>query len=182
MALVALRCAYAPTKTVSVLFYVLYPSWPVSVWLNVVFVCSAPGPVGHLSFTENPGHVSQSELERPAGEERHPHRYLNHPLSNFSWSSGCLLNHFLSCACRVSHFLGGIQQNKTLVSRITCPTWHRSTGSPDLNALTTYTIQVAGMTSKGQGQLSSSTISSGVPPGEFFSCFSYSRTCMSSFL
>lgn len=34
-----------------------------------------------------------------------------------------------------------------------------------LTALTTYTIQVAAMTSKGQGQLSSSTISSGVPPG-----------------
>lgn len=34
-----------------------------------------------------------------------------------------------------------------------------------LTALTTYTIQVAAMTSKGQGQLSASTISSGVPPG-----------------
>ncbi|KAK2866800.1 hypothetical protein Q7C36_002856 [Tachysurus vachellii] len=33
-----------------------------------------------------------------------------------------------------------------------------------LTALTTYTIEVAAMTSKGQGQLSSSTISSGVPP------------------
>lgn len=41
---------------------------------------------------------------------------------------------------------------------------YRVTG---LTALTTYTIQVAGMTSKGQGQLSSSTISSGVPPGQF---------------
>ena len=39
---------------------------------------------------------------------------------------------------------------------------YRVTG---LTALTTYTIQVAGMTAKGQGQLSSSTISSGVPPG-----------------
>lgn len=35
-----------------------------------------------------------------------------------------------------------------------------------LTALTTYTIQVAAMTSKGQGQLSASTISSGVPPGQ----------------
>ncbi|NWZ71362.1 SDK2 protein, partial [Acrocephalus arundinaceus] len=38
---------------------------------------------------------------------------------------------------------------------------YRVTG---LTALTTYTIEVAAMTSKGQGQLSSSTISSGVPP------------------
>lgn len=35
-----------------------------------------------------------------------------------------------------------------------------------LTALTTYTIQVAAMTAKGQGQLSASTISSGVPPGQ----------------
>lgn len=40
---------------------------------------------------------------------------------------------------------------------------YRVTG---LTALTTYTIEVAAMTSKGQGQVSSSTISSGVPPGE----------------
>lgn len=39
---------------------------------------------------------------------------------------------------------------------------YRVTG---LTALTTYTIEVAAMTSKGQGQVSASTISSGVPPG-----------------
>uniref|UniRef100_A0A673JRG7 Protein sidekick-2-like n=1 Tax=Sinocyclocheilus rhinocerous TaxID=307959 RepID=A0A673JRG7_9TELE len=50
---------------------------------------------------------------------------------------------------RVTHYLPNITQE------------YRVTG---LTALTTYTIQVAGMTSKGQGQLSSSTISSGVPP------------------
>uniref|UniRef100_A0AAR2JFZ4 Sidekick cell adhesion molecule 2a n=1 Tax=Pygocentrus nattereri TaxID=42514 RepID=A0AAR2JFZ4_PYGNA len=50
---------------------------------------------------------------------------------------------------RVTHYLPNVTQE------------YRVTG---LTALTTYTIQVAGMTSKGQGQLSSSTISSGVPP------------------
>lgn len=52
---------------------------------------------------------------------------------------------------RVTHYL----PNVTLEYRVT-----------GLTALTTYTIEVAAMTSKGQGQLSSSTISSGVPPGE----------------
>ncbi|TUL94710.1 Protein sidekick-2 [Bagarius yarrelli] len=50
---------------------------------------------------------------------------------------------------RVTHYL----PNVTLEYRVT-----------GLTALTTYTIEVAAMTSKGQGQLSSSTISSGVPP------------------
>uniref|UniRef100_A0A8C1JB96 Sidekick cell adhesion molecule 2a n=1 Tax=Cyprinus carpio TaxID=7962 RepID=A0A8C1JB96_CYPCA len=50
---------------------------------------------------------------------------------------------------RVTHYLPNMTQE------------YRVTG---LTALTTYTIQVASMTSKGQGQLSSSTISSGVPP------------------
>ncbi|KAL0196997.1 hypothetical protein M9458_005537, partial [Cirrhinus mrigala] len=49
----------------------------------------------------NPGHVSQSQLERPAGEERRAHR--------------------------VSHFLGGIQQNKH--SRHALPAQH-DTGVP----------------------------------------------------
>lgn len=52
---------------------------------------------------------------------------------------------------RVTHYL----PNVTLEYRVT-----------GLTALTTYTIEVAGMTSKGQGLLSSSTISSGVPPGQ----------------
>lgn len=51
---------------------------------------------------------------------------------------------------RVTHYL----PNVTLEYRVT-----------GLTALTTYTIEVGGMTSKGQGVLSSSTISSGVPPG-----------------
>ncbi|CAJ0932166.1 unnamed protein product [Ranitomeya imitator] len=50
---------------------------------------------------------------------------------------------------RVTHYL----PNLTLEYRVT-----------GLTSLTTYTIQVAGMTSKGQGAVASSTISSGVPP------------------
>lgn len=53
---------------------------------------------------------------------------------------------------RVTHYLPSV----TLEYRVT-----------GLTALTTYTIEVAAMTSKGQGLLSSSTISSGVPPGQF---------------
>lgn len=51
---------------------------------------------------------------------------------------------------RVTHYL----PNATLEYRVT-----------GLTALTTYTIEVAAMTAKGQGQVSASTISSGVPPG-----------------
>ncbi|KAK2494395.1 hypothetical protein MC885_015796 [Smutsia gigantea] len=50
---------------------------------------------------------------------------------------------------RVTHYL----PNVTLEYRVT-----------GLTALTTYTIEVAAMTAKGQGQVSASTISSGVPP------------------
>lgn len=53
---------------------------------------------------------------------------------------------------RVTHYL----PNVTLEYRVT-----------GLTSLTTYTIQVAGMTSKGQGAVASSTISSGVPPGQY---------------
>lgn len=54
---------------------------------------------------------------------------------------------------RVTHYLPNLTQE------------YKVTG---LTALTTYTIQVAAMTSKGQGQLSASTISSGVPPGQIY--------------
>lgn len=78
---------------------------------------------------------------------------------------GAIILHLTLCVCagyrisweefnrtntRVTHYL----PNVTLEYRVT-----------GLTALTTYTIEVAAMTSKGQGQLSSSTISSGVPPG-----------------
>lgn len=51
---------------------------------------------------------------------------------------------------RVTHYL----PNVTLDYRVT-----------GLTALTTYTIEVAAMTAQGQGSVSASTISSGVPPG-----------------
>lgn len=112
----------------------------------------------------NPGHISESELERPAWKERDSHRYLHiqqrHPTLKFECAHGCLVpagyriswEEFNRTNTRVTHYLPNLTQE------------YRVTG---LTALTTYTIQVAGMTSKGQGQLSSSTISSGVPPGQF---------------
>ncbi|XP_036446499.1 protein sidekick-2 [Colossoma macropomum] len=96
-----------------------------------------PGPVGHLSFTE----ILDTSLKVSWKE---PHE-KNGLLTGYriSWEE------FNRTNTRVTHYLPNITQE------------YRVTG---LTALTTYTIQVAGMTSKGQGQLSSSTISSGVPP------------------
>ncbi|XP_030196012.1 protein sidekick-2 isoform X4 [Gadus morhua] len=96
-----------------------------------------PGAVGHLSFTE----ILDTSLKvswREPGEK-------NGVLTGYriSWEE------FNRTNTRVTHYL----PNVTLDYRVT-----------GLTALTTYTIEVAGMTSKGQGQLSSSTISSGVPP------------------
>ncbi|XP_012989296.1 protein sidekick-2 isoform X4 [Esox lucius] len=96
-----------------------------------------PGAVGHLSFTE----ILDTSLKvswREPGEK-------NGVLTGYriSWEE------FNRTNTRVTHYL----PNVTLEYRVT-----------GLTALTTYTIEVAGMTSKGQGQLSSSTISSGVPP------------------
>ncbi|CAB1313297.1 unnamed protein product, partial [Coregonus sp. 'balchen'] len=99
-----------------------------------------PGAVGHLSFTE----ILDTSLKvswREPGEK-------NGVLTGYriSWEE------FNRTNTRVTHYL----PNVTLEYRVT-----------GLTALTTYTIEVAGMTSKGQGQLSSSTISSGVPPGQY---------------
>uniref|UniRef100_A0A3B4EBP9 Sidekick cell adhesion molecule 2a n=1 Tax=Pygocentrus nattereri TaxID=42514 RepID=A0A3B4EBP9_PYGNA len=96
-----------------------------------------PGPVGHLSFTE----ILDTSLKVSWKE---PHE-KNGLLTGYriSWEE------FNRTNTRVTHYLPNVTQE------------YRVTG---LTALTTYTIQVAGMTSKGQGQLSSSTISSGVPP------------------
>uniref|UniRef100_A0A673X663 Sidekick cell adhesion molecule 2 n=1 Tax=Salmo trutta TaxID=8032 RepID=A0A673X663_SALTR len=96
-----------------------------------------PGAVGHLSFTD----ILDTSLKvswREPGEK-------NGVLTGYriSWEE------FNRTNTRVTHYL----PNVTLEYRVT-----------GLTALTTYTIEVAGMTSKGQGQLSSSTISSGVPP------------------
>lgn len=92
-----------------------------------------------------------------------PHHISHIPLSPWGWAlrgadgTGCVPGYRISWEeynrtnTRVTHYL----PNVTLEYRVT-----------GLTALTTYTIEVAAMTSKGQGQLSSSTISSGVPPGE----------------
>uniref|UniRef100_A0A8C6SZD0 Sidekick cell adhesion molecule 2b n=1 Tax=Neogobius melanostomus TaxID=47308 RepID=A0A8C6SZD0_9GOBI len=96
-----------------------------------------PGPVGHLSFTE----ILDTSLKVSWSEPSEKNGVLTG--YRISWEE------FNRTNTRVTHYL----PNVTLEYRVT-----------GLTALTTYTIEVAGMTSKGQGQLSSSTISSGVPP------------------
>ncbi|KTG32606.1 hypothetical protein cypCar_00022826 [Cyprinus carpio] len=96
-----------------------------------------PGPVGHLSFTE----ILDTSLKVSWKDPPEKNGILTG--YRISWEE------FNRTNTRVTHYLPNITQE------------YRVTG---LTALTTYTIQVAGMTSKGQGQLSSSTISSGVPP------------------
>ncbi|XP_028990043.1 protein sidekick-2 isoform X2 [Betta splendens] len=96
-----------------------------------------PGAVGHLSFTE----ILDTSLKVSWSEPSKKNGVLTG--YRISWEEYNRTN------TRVTHYL----PNVTLEYRVT-----------GLTALTTYTIEVAGMTSKGQGQLSSSTISSGVPP------------------
>ncbi|KAM8887576.1 protein sidekick-2 [Synchiropus picturatus] len=96
-----------------------------------------PGAVGHLSFTE----ILDTSLKVSWSEPSEKNGVLTG--YRISWEE------FNRTNTRVTHYL----PNVTLEYRVT-----------GLTALTTYTIEVAGMTSKGQGQLSSSTISSGVPP------------------
>uniref|UniRef100_A0A8C5N9E1 Sidekick cell adhesion molecule 2b n=1 Tax=Gouania willdenowi TaxID=441366 RepID=A0A8C5N9E1_GOUWI len=96
-----------------------------------------PGAVGHLSFTE----ILDTSLKVSWSEPGEKNGVLTG--YRISWEE------FNRTNTRVTHYL----PNVTLEYRVT-----------GLTALTTYTIEVAGMTSKGQGLLSSSTISSGVPP------------------
>ncbi|XP_033896317.3 protein sidekick-2-like isoform X3 [Acipenser ruthenus] len=96
-----------------------------------------PGPVGHLSFTE----ILDTSLKVSWREPLEKNGILTG--YRISWEE------FNRTNTRVTHYL----PNVTLQYRVT-----------GLTALTTYTIEVAAMTSQGQGQLSSSTISSGVPP------------------
>uniref|UniRef100_A0A4W6E2F3 Sidekick cell adhesion molecule 2 n=1 Tax=Lates calcarifer TaxID=8187 RepID=A0A4W6E2F3_LATCA len=96
-----------------------------------------PGAVGHLSFTE----ILDTSLKVSWSEPGEKNGVLTG--YRISWEEYNRTN------TRVTHYL----PNVTLEYRVT-----------GLTALTTYTIEVAAMTSKGQGQLSSSTISSGVPP------------------
>uniref|UniRef100_G1QLK1 Sidekick cell adhesion molecule 2 n=1 Tax=Nomascus leucogenys TaxID=61853 RepID=G1QLK1_NOMLE len=96
-----------------------------------------PGPVGYLSFSEILDTSLKVSWQEP-GEK-------NGILTGYriSWEEYNRTN------TRVTHYL----PNVTLEYRVT-----------GLTALTTYTIEVAAMTWKGQGQVSASTISSGVPP------------------
>ncbi|XP_056221672.1 protein sidekick-2 isoform X2 [Seriola aureovittata] len=96
-----------------------------------------PGAVGHLSFTE----ILDTSLKVSWSEPSEKNGVLTG--YRISWEEYNRTN------TRVTHYLPSVTLE------------HRVTG---LTALTTYTIEVAGMTSKGQGQQSSSTISSGVPP------------------
>uniref|UniRef100_A0A8C7SS47 Sidekick cell adhesion molecule 2 n=1 Tax=Oncorhynchus mykiss TaxID=8022 RepID=A0A8C7SS47_ONCMY len=96
-----------------------------------------PGAVGDLSFTE----ILDTSLKVSWREPEEKNGVLTG--YRISWEE------FNRTNTRVTHYL----PNVTLEYRVT-----------GLTALTTYTIEVAGMTSKGQGKLSSSTISSGVPP------------------
>ncbi|XP_058510217.1 protein sidekick-2 isoform X1 [Solea solea] len=96
-----------------------------------------PGPVGHLSFTD----ILDTSLKVSWKEPQEKNGLLTG--YRISWEE------FNRTNTRVTHYLPNLTQE------------YKVTG---LTALTTYTIQVAAMTSKGQGQLSASTISSGVPP------------------
>ncbi|XP_013926908.1 PREDICTED: protein sidekick-2 [Thamnophis sirtalis] len=96
-----------------------------------------PGPVGHLSFNE----ILDTSLKVSWQEPLEKNGILTG--YRISWEEYNRTN------TRVTHYL----PNVTLEYRVT-----------GLTALTTYTIEVAAMTSKGQGLVSSSTISSGVPP------------------
>ncbi|XP_044155181.1 protein sidekick-2 isoform X1 [Bufo gargarizans] len=96
-----------------------------------------PGPVGSLSFDDILDTSLRVTWQEPSEK--------NGILTGYKIS----LEEFNQTNTRVTHYL----PNVTLEYRVT-----------GLTALTTYTIQVAGMTSKGQGAVVSSTISSGVPP------------------
>ncbi|KAJ7989955.1 hypothetical protein DPEC_G00309840 [Dallia pectoralis] len=96
-----------------------------------------PGAVGHLSFTD----ILDTSLKVSWKDPNEKNGVLTG--YRISWEE------FNRTNTRVTHYLPNLTQE------------YRVTG---LTSLTTYTIQVAGMTSKGHGQMSSSTISSGVPP------------------
>uniref|UniRef100_A0A3Q2XUG2 Sidekick cell adhesion molecule 2 n=1 Tax=Hippocampus comes TaxID=109280 RepID=A0A3Q2XUG2_HIPCM len=96
-----------------------------------------PGAVGHLSFTDILDTSLKVSWKEPVEKNGLITGY------RISWEE------FNRTNTRVTHYLPNLTQE------------YKVTG---LTALTTYTIQVAAMTAKGQGQLSASTISSGVPP------------------
>ncbi|XP_062868629.1 protein sidekick-1 isoform X2 [Trichomycterus rosablanca] len=96
-----------------------------------------PGPVGHLSFTE----ILDTSL-RVSWEE---------PVEK----NGIITGYFVSWEAQ--------GQKESRVER-TMPNSTLEYKVTGLTSLTTYTLEVAAMTGAGVGMLSSSTISSGVPP------------------
>ncbi|KAG9337888.1 hypothetical protein JZ751_027540 [Albula glossodonta] len=121
----------------SVLCFTTPGDGPRSVPLRVRTHEDTPGAVGHLSFTE----ILDTSLKVSWRDPSEKNGILTG--YRISWEE------YNRTSTRVTRYLNNLTQE------------YRVTG---LTALTTYTIQVAGMTSKGQGLLSSSTISSGVPP------------------
>ncbi|XP_075422091.1 protein sidekick-1 isoform X2 [Ascaphus truei] len=96
-----------------------------------------PGAVGHLSFTEILDTSLKVSWQEPTEKNGIIIGY------NISWDV------YSRSESRVTRTLNNITHEYTITG---------------LSGLTTYTIEVAASTSKGIGQLSSSTISSGVPP------------------
>uniref|UniRef100_A0A8D2IZ62 Sidekick cell adhesion molecule 1 n=1 Tax=Varanus komodoensis TaxID=61221 RepID=A0A8D2IZ62_VARKO len=96
-----------------------------------------PGAVGHLSFTEILDTSLKVSWQEPAEKNGIITGY------QISWEV------YSRNESRLAHTLA----NTTLEYKIT-----------GLSSLTTYTIEVAAMTAKGTGLVTSSTISSGVPP------------------
>ncbi|KAJ6659787.1 hypothetical protein lerEdw1_018503 [Lerista edwardsae] len=131
-----------------------------------------PGAVGHLSFME----ILDTSLKVRIASHSH-HFHEQPPLL-----SGPGPNHQKSCnqanfffppnwSPRDSHRKGYqlswevYSRNESRLARTLANTTleYKITG---LSSLTTYTIEVAAMTAKGTGSVTSSTISSGIPPAE----------------
>lgn len=101
--------------------------------LNVGVCMHSPWTCRSPELHRNPGHISQSELEGSAWEERHPHRY---PYHFPKWQFLFVLLEWLYaqplpvlCLQGIA-FPGRNSTGQTRESRITCLTWRRSTGSP----------------------------------------------------
>ncbi|XP_030646363.1 LOW QUALITY PROTEIN: protein sidekick-1 [Chanos chanos] len=96
-----------------------------------------PGPVGHLSFTEILDTSLRVSWEEPVDK------------------NGIILGYLVSWEVQ--------GKNSTRVAR-TMPNNTLEYKVTGLTSLTTYTLEVAAMTGAGMGAVTSSTISSGVPP------------------
>ncbi|XP_061455411.1 protein sidekick-1 isoform X4 [Rhineura floridana] len=96
-----------------------------------------PGPVGHLSFTE----ILDTSLK-------------------VSWQEPVEKNGIIT-GYQISWEVYGRNESRLARSLANATLEYKITG---LSSLTTYTIEVAAVTAKGTGTVTSSTISSGVPP------------------